>query len=231
MVRQLTLDQPIRGSNPLSPATRVGRCAPCDWPGTPCLDRGAMRPSRCAGGAGSAHSPLGAMNRAGSPFGELGETGFSRSDLLIQCQSIERFESSLPSQSPVAALLRLAGDHCVFTEGRCAPLRHRQSRRRHSPLGALAPARRWRAGETGFSRSDLLIQCQPIRGSNPLPSHAAKLGLPLSVPQRSGGWLSGTVHRPCKVRSLRVGQRRLTSSWSPALSSLPSATTLYGVVP
>ena len=35
-----------------------------------------MRPSRRVGGAAAAHSPLGAMNRAGSPFGELGERGF-----------------------------------------------------------------------------------------------------------------------------------------------------------
>ena len=57
MVRQLILDQPIRGSNPLSPAKlRLAGGPRCSY-------RGAMRPSRSTGRAGAAHSPLGATPR------------------------------------------------------------------------------------------------------------------------------------------------------------------------
>jgi hypothetical protein len=56
-----------------------------------------MRTPRPPGGAVRSHHPLGAMNRAGSPFGELEEREFSPSDWLIQSQSRQRFESSLPS--------------------------------------------------------------------------------------------------------------------------------------
>jgi hypothetical protein len=76
VVRHRTLDPAFEGSNPSSPATRPLRSdeqkrgaeqGASGW-GPRSFYRGAMRPSRSTGGAGAAHSPLGAMNRAGLAF-------------------------------------------------------------------------------------------------------------------------------------------------------------------
>jgi hypothetical protein len=45
-----------------------------------------MRPSRITGGAGDAHTPLGAMNRAGLAIRRAGEMRMLTSDWLIQSQ-------------------------------------------------------------------------------------------------------------------------------------------------
>jgi hypothetical protein len=56
-----------------------------------------MRPSRSTGGAGDAHSSLGAMNRAGLAIQLAGEERMLTADWLIQSRLKEEIESSLPS--------------------------------------------------------------------------------------------------------------------------------------
>jgi len=49
-----------------------------------------MRPPRPPGGAVRSHLPLGAMNRAGSPFGELGERGRPKVGVYQNWSEIKR---------------------------------------------------------------------------------------------------------------------------------------------
>jgi hypothetical protein len=82
-----------------------------------------MRPPRPPGEAGRSHLPLSAMNRAGSPFGELGERAFSRCDRLMhshgKAMRHRRGERTQRSYPRVVATLRNAAyvNRCSESHG------------------------------------------------------------------------------------------------------------------